>query len=86
MVVKCVIVDYWNKDMIHRPYRNVPHDEEDLNLQREELLSRAIEEADAIDGDEIEIIVRRTGRRPFGNRRYRLTGPHTYERSPERPK
>lgn len=34
----------------------------------------------AEDGDEVEITMRPTGRRPFGNRRVVLVAPHTYRR------
>jgi len=30
------------------------------------------------DGDEIEITIRKTGNRPFGDRKFRYQSPHTY--------
>lgn len=49
---------------------------------RSDALERALIEAGVQDGDEFEIVVRKTGRRPFGDRRVVYTKPHTYEREP----
>lgn len=83
-----VVTDYYASPAIdprgqHRNYRGVLRDPETderataLNLSA---LRDAIAESGAVDGDEIEIIVRKTGRRPFGDRKVRLVKPHTYER------
>lgn len=42
--------------------------------------SRALAPAGEARLRQREIVVRRTGRRPFGDRRVRLVAPHTYER------
>ena len=76
-----VLTDYWHgKD---RPYRSMLRDGEtdaDLGYVGPEVLWELVAESGAVDGDEIEIVVRRTGRRPFGDRRVRLVAAHTYER------
>lgn len=76
-----VLTDYWNEQRDHRPYRNCLHDPKtDSCVSGNDALEAAINEAGAVDGDEIEIVVRKTGRRPFGNRKVRLVEPHTYKR------
>ena len=76
-----VVTDYWNERKDHRPYRGQLHDPKtDEEVSDIEALAALINEAGAVDGDEIEIIVRKTGRRPFGNRKVRLVEPHTYKR------
>jgi hypothetical protein len=76
-----VLTDYWHgKD---RPYQGMLRDgETDANLGQvgPETLLELVAESGAVDGDEIEITVRRTGRRPFGDRRVRLVRPHKYKR------
>ncbi len=81
-----VVTDYWDKGCAHRPYTSVLHTPgTDGHVDRAAALRDAIEAAGAVDGDEIEIIVRKTGNRPFGNRRMRLVRPHTYEREEHEP-
>jgi hypothetical protein len=81
-----VVTDYWDADYAHRPYTSALHTPgTDGHMDRAAALHDAIEAAGAVDGDEIEIIVRKTGNRPFGNRRMRLTRPHTYEREEREP-
>lgn len=79
----CILVDYHHGN--HRPYRNCLHDAQDESVDQARSrtpLEAAIIASGAVDGDEIEIIVRKTGNRPFGDRKYRYTAPHTYEREP----
>ena len=81
--MKCILSDYYSGD--HRPYRNMLRDENDADLGQapwDGPLAQAIRESGAVDGDEIEIVVRQTGRRPFGDRRIVLSEPHTYTREP----
>jgi hypothetical protein len=76
-----VLTEYWSGT--HRPYTNMLHDgdtDEDLGQLQPDVLRELVEESGAVDGDEIEITIRRTGRRPFGDRKIRLVKPHTYER------
>lgn len=76
-----VLTDYWAGD--HRPYRNMLRDgetDEDLGQVGPDVLQEIIVESGALDGDEIEIVVRRTGRRPFGDRKVQYVRAHTYER------
>lgn len=47
------------------------------------LLRELLDEAGLEDGDEFELVIRKTGRRPFGDRRVVWTRAHTYEREPE---
>ena len=76
-----ILTDYWNEDRSHRPYRNHLHDPKtDEVVGDGDALEAAINEAGAVDGDEIEIIVRKTGRRPFGDWKVRLVEPHVYKR------
>lgn len=81
---RVVLTNYWSGD--HETYRKMLHEsdtDEFVEQAREpRALAAAIDASGAVDGDEIEIVVRKTGRRPFGNRRYRLTAPGTYEREP----
>lgn len=66
--------DYWSEG--NRPYQNVRHDEHDQpvnsTMTDDEMCQHVA------DGDEFEITIRRTGRRPFGDRRYVLQKAHEY--------
>lgn len=76
-----VLTEYQSGD--HCSYRNVLRDgdtDEDLGQIQPAVLQVIVAESGAVDGDEIEITVRRTGRRPFGDRKIRLVEPHTYKR------
>jgi len=76
-----VLTEYWSGN--HRPYCNMLRDgdtDEDLGQVRPDVLQKLIAESGAADGDEIEITIRPTGRRPFGDRKVRLVAPHDYER------
>lgn len=75
-----VLTDFWSGN--HRPYRNILRNLDDSDADSD-AMNAAIAASGAVDGDEIEIIVRKTGRRPFGDRRVRLVAPHTYRREPE---
>ena len=81
MTKKYVLTDYWNLKRNHRPYQNWLHDPgTDEALSDTDALADAIKEAGAEAGDELEIIVQKTGRRPFGDRAFRRVRPHEYER------
>lgn len=69
-----VFRENWAED--HRPYSNLLHDGEDRLIGQVSLLKDLFAKAGAQDGDEIEIIVRRTGSRPFGERRIMLKGDY----------
>jgi len=79
--VRVVLVSYHADGST--PYTGMLHDEADNSLgqaARGSPLRRAIAASGAADGDEIEVRVVRTGRRPFGDRKVRLVAPHKYER------
>lgn len=79
--VKYVVTDYWDDKHTHRPYTNLlRRSDNDTNIGFSEALEAAIDEAEAVDGDEIEIHIVKTGRRPFGDHRVRLVAPHEYAR------
>ena len=69
--------DYWSGG--HRSYRGRVHDPvTDESLHHDDVLRGLLEEAGAYDGDEVEVVVRRTGERPFGRRIFAWTEPHEY--------
>ena len=74
--------EYWaGKD---RPYRNLIVDSETgEKMGQFSGLERLFVEAGVQDGDEVVIEVSKNGRRPFGERRVRLTAPHIYTLDPE---
>ena len=76
--MRYVLTDYWSGN--HRPYRGILRDGRDRVVSDDEALKAALNAVGAVDGDEIEIIVRKTGRRPFGDRKVTLVEPHTYKR------
>lgn len=76
--VKLVVRDYWNEDFSHRPYQMVLHDCDDDNTSEVDTITKLLESIGARDGDEIEICVRLTGKRPFGNVRWVWKRPHEY--------
>jgi hypothetical protein len=59
------------------------HDAHDDDGPQASFLEKLFREAGVKDGDEFELLVRKTGRRPFGDRKVRLVKPHSYEREPE---
>jgi hypothetical protein len=73
-----VYVDFWSGD--HRPYCNVVRTVEDEEIGQMSNLSSLFQEAGLDDGDEFEITIRKTGNRPFGDRKVRLVEPHKYRR------
>ena len=77
-----VVTDYWDELFGHRPYGGMLHDEDDKHVHADEALERAVRLSGAKDGDEVVIVVLRTGRRPYGKRRMRYVEPHRYEREP----
>jgi hypothetical protein len=75
-----VLTDYFDEVFGHRPYMGLLHGEDDQRVHADAVLEQAARLAGARDGDEIMVVVLKTGRRPFGRRRVRLVEPHTYER------
>lgn len=73
---KFICRDYWSGN--HRPYQNVWHNLEDSRFNQYEMWDRLMKEAGVKDGDEFEIIIRKTGRRPFSTI-WRLVEPHIYQ-------
>lgn len=68
----------------HRAYRLVfRHPVTDAPVERTAALATAMAIADVRDGDEVRIVVVKTGRRPFGDRRVVRTASHIYERETE---
>jgi hypothetical protein len=57
-------------------YRHMAHDGDDKKIDHHHLLASLL--GVGSDGDEIIIRATRTGKRPFGNRRYILLEPHVY--------
>ncbi len=79
-----VLTDYWSEGGVgHRSYRGVWRTTDDAEADTNELHDRLCEEAGVQDGDEFEVTIKKTGRRPFGDRRVRYVRPHTYERETE---
>jgi hypothetical protein len=77
-----VLTDYFDEVFGHRPYMGMLHGEDDQPTRADVVLERAVHLAGARDGDEIMVVVLKTGRRPFGRRRVRYVEPHKYEREP----
>lgn len=68
----------------HRSYRLVlRHPLTDAPMEKVDAVTTAMVIADVKDGDEIRIVIVKTGRRPFGDRRVVLRSPHTYVRETE---
>lgn len=63
-------------------YRHMPHDASDAYVQPVRLLPELLERANVRDGDEFTVTVQKTGRRPFGDRRYVWTAEGEYAREP----
>lgn len=70
----------WNETKTHTPYRNVMRSHDDQDIGQFSVLDDLFREADIQDGDEVEIIVKKTGNRPFGDKAIVYVKPHTYER------
>lgn len=77
-----VITHYHSGD--HTPYLYMMRDPEtDIESGQagvNSVLGTLVRKLGVNDGEEIEVIVRKTGRRPFGNKRVVLTEPHIYGR------
>jgi hypothetical protein len=81
--MQLVVTHLWNQKKDHTPYRwTLRTPDNDMEMDKQDLLASMIKHSGAEDGDEIEIIVRKTGRRPFGDRKFVLVGPHKYKREP----
>lgn len=64
-------------------YRLTPRaSDTDASLTYLDLARAALEAAGAVDGDEVELVAVKTGRRPFGDRKMRLVASGTYRREP----
>lgn len=87
--VRVVVTDYHSPRYggdDYCPYETLLHNLiSDERVDRQDMLTRLVKLADAHDGDEVEVVIRKTGRRPFGNRRVRLVAPNTYKRETEEP-
>lgn len=81
--LKLLLRDYWSGD--HRPYQGMAHTVEGVLLRQLpwEIFGKLLEQAGVKDGDVFELTIRKTGERPFGDRRIVYTKPHTYELEPE---
>lgn len=78
--MRVVLTDYHSGD--HRPYvfkMRDPITDEDFGRFPDAMV-KAVVASGAVDGDEVEIVIRKTGRRPFGDRKVVWVAPHTYER------
>lgn len=80
---RVVAADYWTEGFTHRSYRGIFVDRSDDQIDPHRFAGQLLAGAGAVDGEEVEVSVRRTGFRPFGERRVRLVGPHTYRRETE---
>jgi hypothetical protein len=78
-----IVTDYWDEIHSHRPYMGMLHGDDDKPVRASEVLEQAMKVADAKDGDEVIVLVLKTGRRPFGARRTRFVRPNQYERETE---
>jgi hypothetical protein len=78
--VQLVVTDYLAPDGGSTVYENVLHSLTDRARDPEEIFTRAIRELGVEKGDEIEVVIRRTGRRPFGDRRVFVVNSHTFAR------
>ena len=75
--MKFIYRHYWNEDETHAFYQNMLHTTDDKKFAQVSQLEKLFEAADVKDGDEIEIIVRKTGNRPF-DKIWKSTAPHVY--------
>jgi hypothetical protein len=83
---RVVVVDYWNKAGDHRPYQSQLHDRADEPIDVLRVIEALVAEAGIVDGDEVVITMKATGKRPFGNRKMRWDRPHRYEREAKKGK
>jgi hypothetical protein len=75
-----IVTDYWDDLFLHRPYEGVLHGNDDKPVRDEDVIAQALKAARVKDGDEVVVLVLKTGRRPFGSARTRWVAPHRYER------
>lgn len=76
-----VVTHYWELGKKHTPYTwTLRTPDNDMEMDMSDLLASMIKHSGAEDGDEIEIIVRKTGNRPFGDRKFVRVGPYEYRR------
>lgn len=76
--MKFIYREYWNEDETHAFYENILHTADDEKFAQVSELKRLFEAAEVEDGDEIEITVKKTGRRVDAVWKY--TAPHTYSK------
>lgn len=76
--VRLLYREYLGSGRMHATYVCMMHSADDRPLFNLTELVELFDKAGARDGDEVEIVVRRTGMRPFGGRCWVLTAPHTY--------
>jgi hypothetical protein len=77
---KFILRHYWDKEMKHMPYQNMVHNLKDKEVFQMSELENLLKAANVEDGDEFEITIRRTGRRPFPNLVWKWVSDHTYAR------
>ena len=77
---KVTFSHYWNEDHSHTPYMHVPYGEDKKETSTADIVEDLFNQLDLDDGDQIEITVRSTGKRPFGDRRVVWAKAHTYRR------
>jgi hypothetical protein len=63
----------------HIPHTNQWHTQDDKYVGQKPVIDILMREVGLQDGDEFEVIVRRTGRRPFGDRRVVRRGVGVYK-------
>ncbi len=79
-------LEYWDTQETHRPYRNMvamTQSEKVEDHRQIDALRELFQEAGLQSGEEFLISIRKTGNRPFGDRRVRLVAPHTYRMDAE---
>ncbi len=69
--------NYWDENGSQCSYRCVWHDHYDERVDRRGEIERLIRHV--ADGEEFEVTIRATGKKPFGERLYRYQRPHVYE-------
>ena len=83
MTLLVVVTDYYDARGNPEGFEELRASATDEPIDEVCALDAAAHELGAEDGDEIEIIVRKTGRRPFGDRKMRRVRRHAYEREAE---
>ena len=78
-LVRFLYRDYWNQERNHRPYQGVFHSLDDRpEWSFNDAMKQAMDTLGIVDGEEVEVIVRKTGCRPFGDRVWVWSKPHEY--------